>query len=194
MLRRPGEAGKHAASSDDARLLTRIVARDLRAFEALYKLYYPRLHRFIGRMLQRPASIEEVLNDTLMVVWQGSDRYNGTSKVSTWIFAIAYRKALKALRREDEPMEDKYPEHHVSDEPSPEYIVAQKETNALLVDALNDLSLVHKAVVDLAYFHDMDYGEIAEIMACPVDTVKTRMYHARRNLKAKLNGQLTDWL
>ena len=92
---------------DEARLIARIVAKDLRAFETLYRAYHPRLTRFLINMLRRAQLVEEVLNDTLMVVWRQPERYNGTSKVSTWIFAIAYRKALKALRRQDEPVEDR---------------------------------------------------------------------------------------
>ena len=145
-------------------------------------------------MLRRPALVGEVLNDTLMVVWNRADTYNGRSKVSTWIFAIAYRKALKALRRVDEPMEDTFAERRGSDAPGPEQQLGQSQVRTLLIEALGDLSHDHRTVVDLAYFHELGYREIAEIMDCPVDTVKTRMYHARRNLKARLPGQLTDWL
>ena len=133
-------------------------------------------------------------NDTLLVVWSRADSFNGTSKVSTWIFAIAYRKALKALRKLDEPMEDKLAEKRPSGEAGPEQQLSQSQTRAALADALDDLTHDHRTVVDLAYFHEMGYREIAEIMDCPVDTIKTRMYHARRNLKSRLAGQLVDWL
>jgi len=146
------------------------------------------------RMLRQPATVEEVLNDTLMVVWKRADSFNGNSKVSTWIFAIAYRKALKALRKLDEPMEDTLAEKRPSGEPGPEQLLGQSQGRAALAGALDDLSDDHRTVVDLAYFHEMGYREIAEIMDCPVDTVKTRMYHARRNLRSRLVGQLVDWL
>src|SRR5690349_14045612 len=79
---------------DDAQLLERIGRKDLRAFEDLYRAYHPRLSRFLINILRRAHLVEEVLNDTMMVVWRQPERYNGRSKVSTWIFAIAYRKAL----------------------------------------------------------------------------------------------------
>ncbi len=196
MLIKRDDSGKHerASTQDDTRLIARITAADLQAFETLYRAYYPRLSHFLMRMLRRQPLVDEALNDTMLVVWNRADSFNGRSKVSTWIFAIAYRKALKALHRLDEPMEDKLAEKRRSGEPGPEQQLGQKQTQALLMEAMDDLSTDHRIVVDLAYFHELGYREIAEIMDCPVDTVKTRMFHARRNLRARLSGQLADWL
>jgi RNA polymerase sigma-70 factor (ECF subfamily) len=129
-----------------------------------------------------------------MVVWNRPGSFDGTSKVSTWIFAIAYRKALKALHRNQDPQEDKQAETRPSLEAGPEQQVGDHQVSLVLWDAINELSADHRAVVDLTYFHETGYREIAEIMNCPVDTVKTRMFHARRHLKRKLAGQLADWL
>ncbi len=79
---------------------------ELPAFEAFYRGYHDRLHRFIGLMIQHHAVVEEVLNDTMLVVWNRATTFNGLSKVSTWVFSIAYRTALKALRGHDEPVEE----------------------------------------------------------------------------------------
>jgi RNA polymerase sigma factor (sigma-70 family) len=197
--RQPARQGEpksapQAGGRDDAYLISRIVLRDLRAFEELYRSYHPRLTRFLSNMLRRTQLVEEVLNDTMLVVWGKPDRYNGRSKVSTWIFAIAYRKALKALRRHDDPLEDKYAELRASDEAGPEQQFGRGQVRKALVAAINQLSVDHRAVVDLTYFQEIGYREIAELMDCPVDTVKTRMFHARRHLKAKLPGELADWL
>ena len=192
-----GEARPSASRPDageDARLIEKVTRRDLRAFEDLYRAYHPRLARFIRTIVRSAPLVEEVLDDTMMVVWRHPDRYNGKSKVSTWIFAIAYRKALKALKRHQEPIEDKHAETRESDEAGPELEVGRRQTQQALIRAISELSRDHRAVVDLTYFHGIGYREIAEIMACPVDTVKTRMYHARRHLKTKLTGQLADWL
>jgi RNA polymerase sigma-70 factor (ECF subfamily) len=186
--------GARRGADEDAQLIARIARKDLRAFEALYRAYQPRLTRFLSNLLRRAPLVEEVMNDTMLVVWNKPDRYNGKSKVSTWIFAIAYRKALKASRRQDEPIEDKQAEKRVSPEAGPEQELGRRQVQDVLVSAINELSSEHRTVVDLTYFHEMGYREIAEIMACPVDTVKTRMYHARRHLKTKLSGQLADWL
>jgi RNA polymerase sigma-70 factor (ECF subfamily) len=183
-----------SAADDERRLLDRIAARDMRAFEQLYSAYHQRLTRFLSNMLRRPEVVEEVLNDTLLVVWTRPEKYNGASKLSTWIFAIAYRKALKALHRRDDPVEDPREDARPSGEPGPEQQVQQLEVQALLREAMTGLSAEHRAVVDLTYFHEMGYREIAEIMGCPIDTVKTRMFHARRRLKTLLSGRLCDWL
>jgi RNA polymerase sigma factor (sigma-70 family) len=181
-------------SRDEARLVSLVSQADLRAFEELYRSYYPRLTRFLTNMLRRPQLVEEVLNDTMMVVWDRAASYNGASKVSTWVFAIAYRKALRALRRVDEPIEDRQAQSRVAPEADPEDQLGRREVQQALLAAMSELSADHRAVVDLTYFHEMGYREIAEIMGCPVDTVKTRMFHARRRLKDILSGSLTDWL
>lgn len=186
----PARAGR----DEEAQLIARVRARDLRAFERLYRDYHPRLTRFLINLIHRPNLVEEVLNDTMLVVWSRPDRYNGASKLSTWIFAIAYRKALKALQRQDEPLEDKHPEIRASADPGPEEKVGGRQVQEVLLKAMRQLSPDHRAVVDLTYFHEIGYREIAEIMECPVDTVKTRMFHARRHLKRMLAGGLSDWL
>jgi len=178
----------------DAELIGRIAEKDLRAFEELYRAYHPRLSRFLMRLVRRSHLVEEVLNDTMLVVWNQPQRYNGGSKVSTWIYAIAYRKALKALQRHDDPVEDKHAESRASAEAGPEEQFGSRQIQEALASAIDELSVDHRAVVDLTYFHGIGYREIAEIMGCPVDTVKTRMFHARRHLKGKLPGALTDWL
>jgi RNA polymerase sigma factor (sigma-70 family) len=178
---------------DEASLMVRIVGRDLRAFEDLYRAYHLRLTRFLLNMTHRPQLVEEVLDDTMLVVWNRPESYNGSSKLSTWIFAIAYRKALNAMRREDMPIEGSQ-DTQPSGEAGPELRLGQRQVREILLGAMSELSANHRAVVDLTYFHDIGYREIAEIMDCPVDTVKTRMFHARRYLKRRLAGRLADWL
>ena len=181
-------------SREDARLIARICARDLQAFEELYRNYHPRLSRFLTNLVHRPQMVEEVLDDTMLVVWNRPDSFNGASKLSTWIFAIAYRKALQMLRRRDEPIEVKNAEARESLDDGPEQQVGQHRVQEALLSAISELSPDHRAVIDLTYFHEIGYREIAEIMDCPVDTVKTRMFHARRHLKRILAGELGDWL
>ena len=183
-----------SSAADEVRLLDRIAARDRKAFEELYRLYHPRLTRFLGTMLRHPHLVEEALNDCLMVVWKRPEKFNGTSKVSTWIFGIAYRIALKARSRYDEPVEDQIDPPTADGEIDPEQSLGQRQVQAVLLGAMGQLSAEHRAVVDLTYFHDAGYREIAEILDCPVGTVKTRMHHARRRLKDLLAGRLMDWL
>lgn len=187
-------AAAEAAEANEAGLLARVAAGELPAFEALYRNYHPRLSRFLGRMTRRPALVDELLDDTLMFVWQHAGRFNGRSKVSTWVFAVAYRKALKALAQLDEPVPDDDLPERAEPGPGPEQRLSQGQRLAALMQTLGRLSPEHRAVLALTYFHGMDYREIAEIADCPIDTVKTRMFHARRRLRALLPGGPRDWL
>ena len=171
-----------------------IAAGDLKAFERLYRIYHPKLTRFLMNMVHRRQLAEEALDDAMLVVWRRPESFNGSSKVSTWIFAIAYRTALKALSRHDEPREDLLAEQRASPEESAERQIEAQETHAILQQAMDQLSADHRAVVDLTYFHEMGCREIAEIMDCPIGTVKTRMHHARIHLRRMLSGRLADWL
>jgi RNA polymerase sigma-70 factor (ECF subfamily) len=178
----------------EARLVRRVAEGESRAFEELYRIYHPRLTRFLINILRRPHLVEEALDDTMMVVWRRPESFNGSSKVSTWIFAIAYRTALKALSRLDEAQEDLEAERRPSLEAGPEQALSERQVQKLLLDAMDKLSSDHRVVVDLTYYHEAGYREIADIMNCPVGTVKTRMFHARQKLKDILDGQLADWL
>jgi len=186
----PTDGGEPA----ELRLIARVAAGDVRAFEQLYRAYHARLTRFLDRVTRRRSIVEEVLNDTMLVVWNRAATYNGHSKVSTWIFAIAYRKALKALSQLDEAVADDAAESRPSAEPGPEQTVNREQLRARLAQALRTLSPEQRAVMALAYFHGAGCREIAEIVECPVDTVKTRLFHARRRVRALFDGPLENWL
>ena len=187
-------AGPPQSVLDELELLERIKAHDMDAFERLYRIYQPRLARFLVHLLKRPQLVEEVLDDTMMVVWQTAGSFRGTSKLSTWVFAIAYRKALKARARWPDPLENDERDSRVSNDPSPDAELERSRVHDALTRAMDVLSTEQRAVVDLTYFHGLGYRDIAEILSCPVDTVKTRMFHARRRLKQALSGTLADWL
>jgi RNA polymerase sigma-70 factor (ECF subfamily) len=143
--------------------------------------------------VRHPHLVEEVLDDTMMVVWERGGSFKGESKLSTWIFAIAYRKAMRALLRYDEPLEDAGPRTAKAARRA-RGRVRVEQVHGLLRKAMEELSPDHRAVVDLTYFHELGYREIAEILGCPVDTVKTRMFYARRHLRRCLDGELSDWV
>lgn len=187
-------ATARGADAADLLLLQKIGRGERDAFEALYRAYHPRLTRFLLRLVRRPQLVEEALNDTLMVVWQRPDSFHGGSKLSTWIFAIAYRKAMKALGRFDDPREDPEGVERIDEDPDPEENSAGFRRRDLLARAMDELSPAHRAVIDLTYYHELDYNEIARILDCPVGTVKTRMFHARRQLRRIVGGGLEDWV
>ncbi len=174
---------------DDGELVRRVGGGDRLAFQALYRAYFPRLARFLDRMTRNVPLLEEIVNDTMLVVWQKAASYDGSSKVSTWIFGIAYRQALKALRGLDEPVED-LTETAGEEWQEPEHAMAALQLQRGVGRALDALPLEQRVVVCLTFYHGMAYQEIAETMGCPVNTVKTRMFHARARLKDMLSDHL----
>jgi RNA polymerase sigma-70 factor (ECF subfamily) len=130
----------------------------------------------------------------MMAVWNTAANVRGASRVSTWIFGIAYRQAMKARRRWDMPVEQEPDFEQASPEDGPDEQLHQSQRHVALRSAMDELTTDHRAVLDLTYFHGMGYREISEIVGCPVDTVKTRMFHARRKLKKVLAGGAEDWL
>jgi RNA polymerase sigma-70 factor (ECF subfamily) len=178
-----------AATDEEAALLGRVAAEEKDAFEALYRLYSPRLQRFVRGVTKQPALVEEILDDTMMVVWRKAYTFNHSSKVSTWILAIAYRQSLKALKRLGQLHDTEPYEPMDASAPGPDDALQQQEVRKHLDDALAALSPEQRAVMELTYYFGYACRDIAQIMGCPVDTVKTRMFYARRKLKASLASQ-----
>jgi RNA polymerase sigma-70 factor (ECF subfamily) len=189
--REPAELSS-TIKQDDTRLIHLVRAGDLRGFELLYRSYYPRLTRFLDRMIRRPDLIEEIVNDTMLVVWQKANSFDGSCKLSTWIFAIAYRKAMKAVRGLDDPVEFDFDAVPDQGGHEPEDEAQHHEQRDHLLRALDILPVEQRAAVCLTYFHGLGYAEIADIMNCPVNTVKTRVYHARRHLEVLLASRVEE--
>src|SRR5271167_4297787 len=91
-----------ASEPVEVALLARVAGGDKAAFETLFRRYYPRLRRFLEQMMRQPHLVDEIVNDTMLVVWRKAETFNLRSKVSTWIIGIALRRGLKALGRRDE--------------------------------------------------------------------------------------------
>ncbi|MEM9333662.1 MAG: sigma-70 family RNA polymerase sigma factor [Pseudomonadota bacterium] len=171
-----------STDDDDRALIGRIASqRDAGAFERLYDSYRRRLGPFMFRFVRDTAANEEAFNDIMLTVWRKASSYNGRSRVSTWIFGIAYRQCLKTLRQlKREPGGDDSVEVAVDETRS-------LERQDLVERALEGLSVEHRLVIELSYFAGHSYQEIAAIADCPENTVKTRVFHARKRLKAIMN-------
>jgi len=176
-------------ADDEVALLSRVASEERDAFEKLYRLYIPRLQRFVRGVTKQPALTEEIIDDTMMVVWRKAYTFNHGSKVSTWILAIAYRQSLKALKRIGQWESPESYEHPDVAAPGPDDALQNQELRKHLDTALGALSPEQRAVMELTYYFGYACREIADIMGCPIDTVKTRMFYARRKLKASLASQ-----
>jgi RNA polymerase sigma-70 factor (ECF subfamily) len=171
-------------------LLAQVERGDREAFAQLYRAYFPRLARFLDRMTRNPATIEEIINDTMLVVWQRPEGFDHSCRLSTWIFGIAYRKALKALSKADEPLDSDADMLPADAALQPEAVFSLHQLQDRVARALDMLPDAQRTVVNLACYHEMGYEEIAAIMGCPVNTVKTRMFNARARLRTLLGGEL----
>jgi RNA polymerase sigma-70 factor, ECF subfamily len=185
---RPTRA-KFSDDASDLLLLKRIVHGDRDALRELYSTYYHPLLRFMYRITGQLELAQEGINDVMLVVWKNASSFGGRSSVATWIMGIAYRKALKAAessrrwsaRFASVDFDDWIERSDVPAEPT-----SDPDLQDLLGRALEQLSPEHRAVVELTYFYGCSYEEIAVIAGCPVNTVKTRMFHARAKLRALL--------
>lgn len=188
---RTGRSAGVADELDENAVLRRISGGDKLAFQALYRVYFSRLARFLNRLTRNVPLIEEIINDTMLVVWQKAATFDGSCKPSTWIFSIAYRQGLKALRGLDEPLE---PQDELSGETGngPEHAMVAHQLRQGVSRAIDRLSVEQRVVVSLTYYHGMAYQEIADTMGCPVNTVKTRMFHARQKLKDMLSDHTEE--
>jgi RNA polymerase sigma-70 factor, ECF subfamily len=174
---------KNSPKERDSALLAAIAAGDRRALEELYLSFHRRLARFLSRFTSRYENVEEIINDTFMVVWQSAKDFRNASQVSTWIIGIAYRTALKSFRRQKnhaaaQSLED-YPEQTVD----PTF---DAELNDWLNHGLSRLPMEQRLTLELAYHMGHSLEEIAAITDCPVGTVKARMFHAREKLRQYL--------
>ncbi len=159
----------------------------------MYRTHHVRLWRFLARMTSRLDLIDEVVNDTMWIVWCKAATFRGDSKASTWITGIAYRCMLKALRDRVEPgfvepwveagaeggdieAAERSALHAVSQE-------ADIELRDWLAEGLRRLSEDQRVTVQLVYGMGQSCEEVAAIMGCAVGTVKARLFHARMRMK-----------
>jgi RNA polymerase sigma-70 factor (ECF subfamily) len=164
----------------EASWLERVAAGDSGAFEDLCRSYERRIFVYAYRMLNSREAAEEVTNDVLMAVWRGAKRFKGGSKVSTWIFGIARNKALTQFNRQKVDYDSETLDFVGGAAARQEKHLVEKD---LVKQALDELSSEHREVVELTFFIGLSYKEIAEIMECPVNTVKTRMFYAKQRLR-----------
>jgi RNA polymerase sigma-70 factor (ECF subfamily) len=187
--------GAADAADDSLDLIRRVANKDKAAFEHLYHRYAARLGRFLSRVVRHHDLIEEAINDTFMTVWQSAGRYDpDMGRLDTWLFGIAHHKALKALTRRsrynrlidnEADVADQGDDPHRNgpqDPHTPEATVIGWQIGERLTLALQQLTPEHRAVIELTFFECMSYNEIAAALECPVNTVKTRMYYARKRL------------
>jgi RNA polymerase sigma-70 factor (ECF subfamily) len=170
------------AAADDV-LIARIAQGDRVAMQVLYGRHHVRVFRFGLRLVRNEQLAEDLINEVFLDVWRQAGKFEGRSAVSTWLLAITRFKALSALRRRQDAELDEEAAAAIED-PSddPEVAAQKKDTGEALRRCLSALSPEHREIVDLVYYHEKSVEEVAEIVGIPENTVKTRLFYARKKL------------
>jgi len=183
---------------DDNELLSRVARKERPAFETLYRRYYRRMFHFALRVVRREEMAEEVVDDAMFAVWTQAGTFQGGSSVSTWLLGIAYRQSLKALERDRKhsrvDSNEELLDQVLDPDPAidPQMAALIRDDSARLYEAIGALGEHQRVVVELtAMGHS--YGEIAQVVGCPENTVKTRMFHARQQLKRLLDNAVNAY-
>jgi RNA polymerase sigma-70 factor (ECF subfamily) len=173
--------------TDDRTLITRIADQDQAALRALLGRHQLRVYRFVLRIVRREAVAEEVTNEVFLEAWRNAARYEARSSVGTWLLSIAHNRAVSAIRRRREEAIDEEAAGAIADDGDDPEVAAQKlDKAAQMRRCISALSAEHRTIIDLVYYHEKSINEVSEILGIPLNTVKTRMFYARKKLSELL--------
>jgi RNA polymerase sigma-70 factor (ECF subfamily) len=182
-----------AAVSTDEVLVGRIAAGDRLAMQVLYARHHVRLYRFVLRLVRSEAEAEDLVSDTFLDVWRQAGSFRAQSAASTWLLSIARFKALSVLRRRPhEELDGVAASAVAAPADDPEIAIQSKDTGEVLRACVTTLSREHREVIDLVYYHEKSIDEVAGIVGIPRNTVKTRLFYARRLLSPLLEVRGID--
>lgn len=188
----------------DALLVERVKLGDARAFELLVVKYQRRVERLIGRMVRDTDLVQDIAQETFIRAYRALPQFRGESAFYTWLYRIAVntaKKALLALKRDplvsessfalrDDGDETSRMEHELSDGETPEALLASKEIAAAVNAAIGALSEDLRQAITLREIEGLSYEEIADLMNCPIGTVRSRIFRAREAIAARLRPLL----
>jgi RNA polymerase sigma-70 factor (ECF subfamily) len=170
------------ATSDDI-LIARIAQGDRLAMQVLYGRHHVRVFRFGLRLVRDEQIAEDLISEVFLDVWRQAGKFEGRSAVSTWLLAITRFKAWSALRkRKDAELDDETANAIEDTSDDPEVAFQKIDTGVALRKCLGSLSPEHREIVDLVYYHEKSVEEVAGIVGIPENTVKTRLFYARKKL------------
>jgi RNA polymerase sigma-70 factor (ECF subfamily) len=175
------------AVASDVALLAQVAGGDRLAMRNLYLRHERRVFRFVLRMLGDRCLTEDVLSEVFFEVWKKAEHFQGRSSVSTWLLGIARHKALTAAATKFRSFESLDGPAAISvADPTADQDAAmlEYERSVILHRCLEALSHEHREIIDLVYYQEMTIKQIADLLAIPENTVKTRMFYARKRLAA----------
>jgi RNA polymerase sigma-70 factor (ECF subfamily) len=165
---------------DDAGLMKCIAQGNTLALKVLFARHYVRVFRFVVRYTQDRTTAEDFVSEVFLQVWRNANRYNGGSQASTWVLWITRNLVISRLTRRAQEVLNEVRAEGTDD--SPEVLTLNKLHASILAQCLTRLTEVHREIIDLVYYHERSVDEVALITGLPRNTVKTRMFYARREL------------
>ena len=178
------EAHPRGTDASDEALIKAIGQRDRHAMAVLYGRHHVRVYRFALRVTGDATLAEDIVSDVFLEVWRHADRFKSKAQVSTWLLGIARSKGITAVRRHGDGHLDVDTLEIEDLADDPEVLISKSDRRNAIQRALSQLSVAQREVIDLVYYHEKSVGEVAEIIGVPAGTVKTRMFYARRRMKA----------
>jgi RNA polymerase sigma-70 factor (ECF subfamily) len=186
-------AGRQASDTSDLELIRSIAAGDKQAMQILFARHNVRVFRFLARFVGDKLAAEDLVSEVFLDVWRQAGRFQGRSQVATWLLAIARNKALSALQRRSNEELDEHAAAAVEDpQDGPEVTLQNRQKAEVLLNCLRQLSRAHREVINLVYYHEKSIDEVAEIIGIPQNTVKTRMFYARKRIAELMAAQGID--
>jgi len=186
-------AVKQTPDTPDAALIRLIAAGDKHAMQILFGRHNLRVFRFVLRFVGDKSAAEDLVSEVFLDVWRQAGRFQGRSQVTTWLLAIARNKALSALRgRSNEELDEDVAAGIEDPQDNPEVTLQNRQKAAILLNCLTKLAPSHREVIDLVYYHEKSIDEVAEITGVPQNTVKTRMFYARKRIAELMAAQGID--
>ncbi|MFZ4875114.1 RNA polymerase sigma factor RpoE [Janthinobacterium sp. Mn2066] len=197
----PGASGVRTERESDQLLVERVQAGDKRAFDVLVSKYQRRLMRLVSRLVHDPAEAEDVVQETFIKAYRALRHFRGDAAFYTWLYRIGINTAKNYLvtqgRRtptssdtDAEQAESFDDGHRLRDNNTPESVLASKQIAATVNAAMDVLPIELRTAIVLREIEGLSYEEISEIMACPIGTVRSRIFRAREVIAEKLKPLL----
>lgn len=171
-----------------------IVRGDEKAMQVFFNQHANEVYRYVLGRCGDATVAGDILNTVMLDVWRQAERFQGRSKVSTWLIGIARHKLIDHYRKERRHEHDELDAALEDTTPVSEQVIDAAHHADWVRHCIDRLGDLQRDIVHLAFYADMAYPEIAEIVDCPVGTVKSRMFHAREALRRcleKLAGEDT---
>ena len=171
-----------AETETDKALLQRVANGDRTALKIIYDRHSEALCRFASNWLSDPFEASDIMHETMIQVWRSAGKFAGRSSVKSWIFAIARNKAIDRNRKSSRMVNQEADPDIPDEAPNPQAMTEAFQDANRVRACVAELGPAHKSVIQMAFFEDLSYREIAEIEGKPVGTIKTRVMHAKKLL------------